>query len=112
MENKIRDKYLPIGTVVKLIGGKAVLMITGYCIETKGKIMGIKGEIENKKGKYFDYCACPYPSGIMNSDVNIVFNHENIEAVIFTGFETELHEKYSEFLKQEMAKMDKKEENE
>lgn len=114
MNENVKEKYLPIGTVVKLIGGEAVLMITGYCIEPKGKIMGIKGEIENKKGTYFDYCGCAYPAGIISTDMNVVFNHENIEKVLFMGFETELQQKYSDFLKKEMKKLDeldKKEEN-
>ena len=115
MKNEIKEKFLPIGTVVKLIGGKAVLMITGYCPQTTGKIKGLKGEIENTKDTYFDYAAVAYPAGIIDSNINVVFNHENIETVLFMGFETEIQEEYSKFLKEEMKKLDeatkKKEEN-
>ena len=112
MKNEVKEKYLPIGTVVKLIGGKAVLMITGYCAKPLGKIKGLKGEIENKESTYFDYCAVPYPAGIIDSNLNIVFNHENIEAVLFMGFESKIQEEYSKFLKAEMKKMDEKEKKE
>ena len=114
MKNEVKEKYLPIGTVVKLIGGKAVLMITGFCIKPQGKITGPKGEIENTKDTYFDYSAVPYPAGIMNTEINVVFNHENIEAVLHMGLESEIHTEYSKFLKEQMKKMDeseKKEEN-
>ena len=107
MENKVGDKYLPIGTVVKLFDGRAVLMITGYCIVPNGKILGIEGERENKEGTQFDYCACMYPAGIINTEVNTVFNHESIEKVLFMGFETQLQKQYSDFLKKEIEKMDK-----
>ncbi len=112
MKNEVKEKYLPIGTVVKLIGGKAVLMITGYCIKPLGKIKGPKGEIENKEDTYFDYSAVPYPAGMMNTDVNVVFNHENIEAVLYMGLESEIQKEYSKFLKEEMKKMDKQEKKE
>ena len=112
MKREVKEKYLPIGTLVKLVGGNAVLMITGFCIKPQGKIAGIKGEIENKDDTYFDYCGCPYPSGIMNSNINIVFNHENIEGVIFMGLESKLHDEYSKFLKEQIEKEKlKKDEN-
>lgn len=111
MIKEVKEKYLPIGTVVKLIGGDVALMITGFCIKPQGKIKGIKGEIENTEDKYFDYSACPYPTGIMNTEINVVFNHENIEGIVYMGLESKLHDEYNKFLKEEMKKMDKKEEN-
>lgn len=40
-------KYLPIGTVVMLKGGKKRIMITGFCCVN-----------EEKNNKIYDYCGC------------------------------------------------------
>ena len=114
MTNEIKEKFLPIGTVVDINGGKIALMITGYCVKPLGKMAGAQGEIENTGDKMFDYSACPYPTGITNSEFNILFNHEDIKSVLYMGLETEIHDEYSKFLKEESAKLangEKKEEN-
>ena len=112
MKKEIKEKYLPIGTVVKLVGGPSPIMITGFCIKPQGKITGIKGEIENKEDTCFDYSGCVYPTGIMNSNVNIVFNHENIDGIFYMGLESKLHDEYSKFLKESMKKIEEKEKKE
>ncbi|MBO7079955.1 MAG: DUF4176 domain-containing protein [Bacilli bacterium] len=90
MNNEIKEKYLPIGTVVKLIGGEFALMITGYCVKAR----------DEQDDKYFDYCGCPYPAGIVDSNVNHVFNHDKIEKILYMGYESELHTEYSNFIKE------------
>ena len=37
----------------------------------------------------FDYRACPYPEGIMISEGTALFNHEDIEKVLHTGWEND-----------------------
>lgn len=69
-------EYLPIGTVVLLKNGKKKIMIYGR-------------KQLNDKNELFDYVACLYPEGNINDDFNFLFNHEDIEEVVATGFSNE-----------------------
>ena len=70
----MRDKFLPIGSVVLLDGGTKKLMITGFC-----PVVGVK---------IYDYCGCLYPEGIISSDQNCVFEHSQIKDIVFVGHES------------------------
>ena len=107
---EIGDKFLPIGTVVLLKGGKKELMIMSYCIIPSGEIYDKSGKVDSK-GKVFDYGACFYPEGMVTSDQLFAFNHEQIEKVCYKGYETENQKEISEvlnggfeMLKEELAK--------
>lgn len=67
-------KYLPIGSIVILKDGWKKIMITGY----KPKDM-------QDEGKVYDYLGYLYPEGIINSNINILFNHEDIRKLIAIG---------------------------
>lgn len=90
-EMKINDKYLPIGTVVLLKGGKKELMIVGYCIlPTGGEMYGKEGKIKVDGLKIFDYGAYLYPEGLSGQNQLYTFNHEQIEKVCHMGYETNI----------------------
>lgn len=74
----MRDKYLPIGTVVLLKGGKKRVMITGFCSVAQEEL-----------DKIYDYSGCVYPEGYLKSDQVCLFDHEQIEKICFVGFEDE-----------------------
>ncbi|HDR8452172.1 TPA: DUF4176 domain-containing protein [Bacillus cereus] len=42
----------------------------------------------------YDYIGCFYPEGYMNPDYKFVFNHEDIEGIIFVGFIDEEEETF------------------
>lgn len=90
-KNKVKEKYLPIGTVVLLKGGRKYAMITSYFIFPTGK---------DPKKELFDYGGCEYPEGVIDSKTGIGFNHENIEKVIHLGFEDEDFEYLNNAMKQ------------
>ena len=75
---EIENKFLPIGTVVLLKGGKRELMITSYCIMPNGDVYDKNGKVD-VTGQIFDYGACFYPEGMITSDQLFAFNHEQIE---------------------------------
>lgn len=77
-------RLLPIGSVVLLKGGTKEAMITGYCAVT-----------EEKPDTMFDYRACPYPEGIMMSEGTALFNHDDVEEVLHTGWE---NDEYTNFM--------------
>ena len=72
----MREKYLPIGTVVLLKGGKKRAMITGFCSIAQ----------ENQE-KIYDYSGCVYPEGYLSSNQVCLFDHDQIDKIFFLGFE-------------------------
>ena len=88
----MKEKFLPIGTVCLLKGGQKNLMIIGYCpqAEKDGNLVR------------YDYVGCLYPEGLISSDQNLVFNHDNIDKIIK---EVEVEPDTDEFLKKLRALM-------
>ena len=100
----IGEKFLPIGSVVLLKNGKKEVMITSYCIIPKGDLYDKHGKVELDEGEMLDYGACIYPEGIIDSNSVIGFNHENIEKVLFRGYETDKYKEFSKLLKDNIEK--------
>ena len=71
----MKEKYLPIGTVVLLKGGKKRAMITGFC-----------SVAQENQDKIYDYSGCVYPEGYLSSNQVCLFDHDQIEKVYFEGF--------------------------
>lgn len=69
---KIFD-LLPIGSVVRLNGGKKKVMI-----------YGIKQQDE-RTGKEYDYLAVVYPEGALGKEGHFLFNQSDIDEVLFIG---------------------------
>jgi hypothetical protein len=69
-------KWLPIGSVVILQGGNVALMIYGR----KQRQLGTDTP--------WDYIACPYPEGNLDDEHTYLFNDEQIDKVLFVGFQT------------------------
>lgn len=91
------EKFLPIGTVVLLKGGKKELMINSYCIMPSGDAYDKNGKVD-VKGKFFDYGGCFYPEGMVKSDQLFAFNHDQIDRICFKGYETENQKELSKVL--------------
>jgi hypothetical protein len=75
-DEKIPEKFLPLGTVCILKNAYKRVMITGFLI------MGQDGD-----NKRYDYMGCMYPEGILETDQILVFNHSQIKSVVFSGFD-------------------------
>lgn len=72
---KIKD-LLPIGSIVRLHDGEKRLMI-----------IGIMQSDASGNGKEYDYLGILYPEGHIGDQFQYLFNQEDIEEVIFRGFE-------------------------
>lgn len=81
---KIKD-FLPIGSIVLLKDGEKRLMINGIMQTDTG---GTR--------KNYDYMGVLYPEGHIGEGFQYLFNHEDINEVLFRGFEDAERE---EFLK-------------
>lgn len=69
-------EYLPIGSVVLLKGGTKPIMI-----------FGVK-QLEEGNNETFDYGGVLYPEGNIGPNFTYFFNHENIDKVLFKGYES------------------------
>ena len=93
----MKDKFLPIGTVVLLKGGKKEVMITSYCIFPNNTELKDGQEVKPQK-KIYEYGGCIYPEGILDSNMVCAFNHNQIEKVCHFGYETEAQKELSRIL--------------
>lgn len=75
-------ELLPIGSVVRLQEATKKLMI-----------YGIK-QTDTDTGMEYDYVGVLYPEGNLGDKTQLLFQHENIEEVIFTGYEDEERENF------------------
>ena len=95
---KQTKEYLPIGTVVRLIGGQKRIMIFGII-----QVME-EDPMPEKNGEY-DYIGVPYPEGNMGQNFQYLFNHKDIEQVYFRGYEDFERENFmiqlEEYIKQQ-----------
>ena len=71
----MKKELLPIGSVVLLKDAKKRIMITGFYVK----------ENENSD-KMYDYVGVLYPEGVVQSNKNLVFNHDQIDRIFFRGF--------------------------
>ena len=75
-DGKMKEKYLPIGSVVILKNAEKKVMITGYLPLTSDK-------------KSYDYSGCAFPEGLISSNQVAAFNHDQIEKIFHEGFSNE-----------------------
>lgn len=76
------SELLPIGTVVLLKNAEKKLMIFG---------IGQTNETDNKD---YDYIGVMYPEGNMGDGSQFLFNHSDIDQIIFRGYEDEERKKF------------------
>ena len=81
----IRD-LLPIGSVVMLKNAEKPVMI-----------FGIKQLDSDKPDVEYDYIGVLYPEGNIGNNFQYLFNHQDIEQILFEGYVTD---QYKEFLDQ------------
>lgn len=80
---EIKEKYLPIGTVVLLRNATKRIMITGFCSK----------ERNNSNSKIYDYCGCLYPEGFITADKALLFDHSQIDKIYHIGLSNDDEEK-------------------
>ena len=82
-------ELLPIGTIVTLKGGVRKLMVTGMKISLK-----------DDPDRIFDYIGVLYPEGFLGDEGNILFNHEDINDIIYNGYNNPEREDFINYLEQ------------
>lgn len=84
----MKEKYLPIGTVVLLTNGTKKVMITGY--------LPIDVEANNKM---YDYTGCLFPEGVIIDSETLAFNHDQIQEIVYDGLNNEESEEFIKTIK-------------
>lgn len=75
--SSIEIDWLPMGSVVKLVGVDTPMMIVGRLQKSA------------ESDEVSDYAACPYPCGFEDSSHAVLFNGDRVEHVLFLGYRTE-----------------------
>lgn len=91
----MKEKYLPIGTVVLLKGGRKRAMITGFCSVAQ----------ENQE-KIYDYSGCVYPEGYLSSNQVCLFDHDQIDKIFFLGYEDDEEKAFKDKLNKIVASIE------
>ena len=71
----VKEKFLPIGSVVILKDATKKIMITGYLSVD-----------QNNKDVVYDYNGCVFPEGFLSSTQVLLFNHDQIKEIFFEGY--------------------------
>ena len=99
----MKERFLPIGTVLLLKGGKKEVMITSYCIFPTN-IQIKDGKAVKPDQKMYEYGGCIYPEGILDSSMSCAFNHNQIDKIYHIGMIDEEEKKFKEVLKKAIEK--------
>lgn len=85
-----------LGTIVYLKEGTSKVMIIN------------RGPIVEKEGISFlyDYVGCVYPIG-MNPEQVLYFNEDNIDSVLFEGYQDEDEKRFKELYEESIKKLSK-----
>ena len=95
----MKERFLPIGTVVMLKNGKKEVMITSYLVFSKEAVS------KNEKIEMFEYGGCAYPEGILDSNSSLAFNHNQIDKIIHMGYINDRYKEVSKALNKEFNKV-------
>jgi hypothetical protein len=86
------NDLLPIGSVVLLKGGAKKLMIIG--------IKQVKTDEVTNETQEFDYISVLYPEGFLGAEGNFLFNHADVNDVVFTGYQNPERADFISFLEE------------
>jgi len=82
-------EYLPLGSIVILKEGEKAIMIYG------------RKQLHATTREEYDYVACLYPEGNINEEFTYLFDHDQINEVIHTGYSDDADKEFvAEFLQE------------
>lgn len=85
----MKEKYLPIGTVVLLKEATKTLMITGYCSSTP-----------EDANTVYDYVAYLFPEGSLAGENVALFNHDQIGSIVHMGLVNDEYKNLDKVIKE------------
>lgn len=76
------ENLLPIGSIVRLKGFDKLMMVFGVLQKSTAA-----------PDKRYDYISVPYPEGHYDPRLHVGFNQDDIEEVVFKGYEDNNNER-------------------
>lgn len=96
----MKERFLPIGTVVLLKDATSPLMITSYCVYSKNDASD-----SNQKKEVFEYGACSFPEGVLDPEKVFVFNHNQIKEILYPGYENDAQKEFARIISENYDKV-------
>lgn len=84
---------LPIGSVVFLKNGFKKVMV-----------VGIKPINSEKPEEAYDYIGVLYPEGYISNNINFLFNNDDINDIVFRGYENRERKEFIDMLEEAYEK--------
>ena len=69
-------------------------------------IIGYEAISKEAKNKRYNYLGCLYPEGVIASDKNLLFNHEQIKDIYYIGYNDEDCKIFNKTLQEMIKKID------
>lgn len=85
----MKEKFLPLGTVVLLNGATKRIMITGYC-----------SAVPENPEKTYDYVGCLFPEGNLAGEEVALFDHNQIGTIAHMGLVDDEFNNFDKEMKQ------------
>lgn len=79
----MNDVILPIGTVCTLKNTNKKIMITAFFVSE-----------ESNSDKFYDYCGCLWPEGMIDSENHFLFNKDKIDIIHHIGYSNDEEKKF------------------
>ncbi len=73
------EQLLPIGSIIRLKGAEKRLMIFGVR----------QSQDDEQEPREYDYVGVIYPEGHIGQELQFLFDHADIEEIVFRGYEDE-----------------------
>ena len=86
-------EYLPLGSVVTLKEGEKKLMICGR----------VQREVRSRT--VYDYCACLYPEGMIDSRSVNLFHQEDIDRIYHIGLQDQEESAFRHQMEEELTRL-------
>ncbi len=91
----MKEKFLPVGTVVLLEGGSKKVMVNGFCAIDPAE-----------PKKMYDYSGVLFPEGALSSDQALLFDHKQIKEIIHMGLDNKESQRFNLKMKMLLEKIE------
>lgn len=89
----MKIEFLPVGSVVVLKDATNPVVIIGYSV------------VEHGESKLWDYMGCAYPIGVVGTDKSLLFQGNQIEKILFRGYEDESCKEFLNLMNEQYDKI-------
>lgn len=89
----VGKEFLPVGSVVLLKEATRPVVVIGYMI------------VEEGQSEIWDYLGCAYPVGVIGNENNLLFQKNQIDKVLHTGFANDEGKQFLKDLEESVTKI-------